>query len=67
MDEKQDKTLVEDLLNLKEKLDNLIIQCFEHNDKFTQAEKDAFSYFINTRPNKPAELIGKHVHNTVAL
>lgn len=36
--------------------------CFGSGDekmKFAQAEKDAFDYFINTRGNKPAELIGK--------
>jgi cullin-4 len=60
-DDSQDKTLVEALLQLKEKLDNVITQCFDHNDKFIQAEKDAFSYFINTRPNKPAELIAKYM------
>uniref|UniRef100_A0AC34FG36 Cullin family profile domain-containing protein n=1 Tax=Panagrolaimus sp. ES5 TaxID=591445 RepID=A0AC34FG36_9BILA len=61
LDEKQDKTLVEDLLQMKEKLDNLIVQCFDHNDKFVQAEKDAFAYFVNTRPSKPAELIAKYM------
>ncbi|VDM10103.1 unnamed protein product [Wuchereria bancrofti] len=33
--------------------------CFERNEKFIQAEKDSFDYFINTRPNKPAELVAK--------
>uniref|UniRef100_A0AC34QXM2 Cullin family profile domain-containing protein n=1 Tax=Panagrolaimus sp. JU765 TaxID=591449 RepID=A0AC34QXM2_9BILA len=60
-DDSKDKTMVDDLLKFKADLDVLIKDCFNSNDKFIQAEKDAFSYFINTRPNKPAELIAKYM------
>ncbi|KAM3728636.1 Cullin-4A [Dirofilaria immitis] len=59
MDVNRDKTLVADLLAMKKQLDNVVDSCFERNEKFVQAEKDAFDYFINTRPNKPAELVAK--------
>uniref|UniRef100_A0A915PMJ1 Cullin family profile domain-containing protein n=1 Tax=Setaria digitata TaxID=48799 RepID=A0A915PMJ1_9BILA len=59
MDESRDKTLVADLLAMKRQLDAIVDSCFERNEKFIQAEKDAFDYFINTRPNKPAELVAK--------
>ncbi|VDK49594.1 unnamed protein product [Anisakis simplex] len=58
-----DKTLVADLLVMKAKLDNILKSCFENNEKFVQAEKDAFDYFINTRANKPAELVAKYLDN----
>ncbi|VDO40115.1 unnamed protein product [Brugia timori] len=57
MDVNRDKTLVADLLVMKRQLDNVVDSCFERNEKFIQAEKDSFDYFINTRPNKPAELV----------
>ncbi|KAI1716326.1 cullin family domain-containing protein [Ditylenchus destructor] len=59
MDIERDKTLVQDLMDMKAGLDTIIQKCFKANDKLIQAEKDAFDYFINTRPNRPAELIAK--------
>lgn len=60
MDTDRDKTFVIDLMKLKSNLDDIISMCFQSNEKFTHALKDAFEYFINIRPNKPAELIGKN-------
>ncbi|KAK6031779.1 cullin family protein [Ostertagia ostertagi] len=62
MDPQRDPTMVEDLMTFKDKLDVFVETCFgstEDKMKFAQAEKDAFDYFINTRGNKPAELIAK--------
>lgn len=62
MDLQRDPTMVEDLMTFKDKLDVFVDTCFGSGDekmKFAQAEKDAFDYFINTRGNKPAELIAK--------
>lgn len=58
-DTSRDKFLVQDLMNFKTDLDEIILKCFDNNEKFIQAEKDSFDYFINTRPNRPAELIAK--------
>uniref|UniRef100_A0A672GWB6 Cullin-4B n=1 Tax=Salarias fasciatus TaxID=181472 RepID=A0A672GWB6_SALFA len=45
----------------KTMVDHIIDVCFMKNEKFVNAMKEAFETFINKRPNKPAELIAKHV------
>ncbi|XP_034037660.1 cullin-4B [Thalassophryne amazonica] len=57
----KDKTMVQELLDFKDKVDHIIDVCFIKNEKFVNAMKEAFETFINKRPNKPAELIAKHV------
>jgi len=57
----KDKTMVQELLDFKEKLDNILKKCFRSNDKFVTSLKDAFESFINQRQNKPAEMIAKFV------
>jgi len=59
----KDKTMVQELLDFKEKLDNILKSCFRNNDKFVTSLKDAFESFINQRQNKPAEMIAKFVDN----
>lgn len=54
----KDKTMVQELLDFKDKVDHIIDICFLKNEKFINAMKEAFETFINKRPNKPAELIG---------
>lgn len=50
--------MVQDLLDFKDKMDHIVHNCFDHNDKFMNSLREAFEYFINQRSNKPAELIG---------
>ncbi|XP_059506456.1 cullin-4A-like isoform X2 [Stegostoma tigrinum] len=57
----KDKTMVEELLDFKDKIDRVIEVCFLKNEKFVNTMKEAFETFINKRPNKPAELIAKYV------
>ncbi|KAI5105111.1 cullin-4B, partial [Silurus meridionalis] len=57
----KDKTMVQELLDFKDKVDSIIEICFMKNEKFVNAMKEAFETFINKRPNKPAELIAKYV------
>ncbi|XP_037367902.1 cullin-4B isoform X5 [Talpa occidentalis] len=57
----KDKTMVQELLDFKDKVDHIIDICFMKNEKFINAMKEAFETFINKRPNKPAELIAKYV------
>lgn len=52
--------MVQDLLDFKDKMDHIVHNCFDHNDKFMNSLREAFEYFINQRSNKPAELIGMH-------
>lgn len=53
--------MVQDLLDFKDKMDNVAQSCFTRNEGFINAMKEAFETFINKRPNKPAELIGQSV------
>lgn len=68
----KDKTMVQELLDFKDKVDHIIDICFMKNEKFVNAMKEAFETFINKRPNKPAELIGRwrrafHAHSRRTL
>lgn len=57
----KDKDMVQELLDFKDKVDHIIEACFQKNEKFVNLMKESFETFINKRPNKPAELIAKHV------
>lgn len=57
----KDKDMVQDLLDFKDRVDHVIEVCFQRNEKFINLMKESFETFINKRPNKPAELIAKHV------
>ncbi|XP_044635601.1 cullin-4A [Equus asinus] len=57
----KDKDMVQDLLDFKDRVDHVIDVCFQRNEKFINLMKESFETFINKRPNKPAELIAKHV------
>lgn len=58
IDPEKDKTMVQELLDFKDKMDNIVNTCFHKNEKFANSLKEAFEAFINQRANKPAELIG---------
>lgn len=57
----KEKSLVQDLLDFKQQLDQLLEEAFNKSDPFVYALKEAFENFINSRANKPAELIAKYV------
>lgn len=57
----KDSTMVQELLDLKEKMDVITKTCFAQNQKFIDSLREAFESFINKRQNKPAELIAKYV------
>ncbi|XP_046414629.1 cullin-4A isoform X2 [Neodiprion virginianus] len=61
IDPEKDKTMVQELLDFKDKMDNIVNTCFHRNEKFGNSLKEAFEAFINQRANKPAELIAKFV------
>eukprot|EP00842_Homolaphlyctis_polyrhiza_P002282 jgi/Hompol1/3054/HPOL_000021-RA len=60
-DPARDKIMVTSMLTFKSKLDQLLRDSFFSSELFSVAIKDSFETFINTRPNKPAEMIAKHV------
>ncbi|KAK7475514.1 hypothetical protein BaRGS_00033270 [Batillaria attramentaria] len=60
-DAEKDKDMVQNLLDFKDKIDNIIEVCFAQNQTFVNAMKESFENFINQRQNKPAEFIAKYV------
>ena len=57
-DPEKEKGLVEFLLGFKDSCDLLLRDAFQKNEAFTYACKRAFEKVVNSRENKPAELIG---------
>nr|XP_027201075.1 cullin-4A-like [Dermatophagoides pteronyssinus] len=56
-----DKNMVQELLNFKDRIDEIVCKCYSNSTKFINSVKEAFECFINQRANKPAELIAKFV------
>ncbi|KAJ2082433.1 hypothetical protein H4R24_001601 [Coemansia sp. RSA 988] len=54
-----DAVLVDRLLELKQKLDTILREAFQNNARLVSALQGAFEAFINTRHNKPAQLIAR--------
>ncbi|ENN80292.1 hypothetical protein HUJ04_012276 [Dendroctonus ponderosae] len=61
IDPEKDKTMVQELLDFKDSMDNVVNNCFHKHERFGNSLKEAFENFINQRTNKPAELIAKFV------
>lgn len=59
IDPEKDKTMVQELLDFKDSMDNVVNSCYHKHERFGNSLKEAFENFINQRTNKPAELIGK--------
>ena len=51
--------MVQELLELKTKVDGIIAEAFNGNSQFQDVVREGFECVINRRQNKPAELIGK--------
>lgn len=61
MDRGNDSEMVNSLLGLKARLDDLVSYSFCGAETFSNAVNLAFESFVNARENKPAELIAKFV------
>jgi len=59
----EDKSMIDNLLNLRGKLSSLQKNSFNSDEQFEFAIKDAFEMSINSRQSKPAELMAKFVNN----
>lgn len=57
----KDSGMVQALLDLKARLDDLVIYSFNGAENFHNAVNLAFESFVNARENKPAELIAKFI------
>lgn len=60
-DSDRDKVMVQELLELKTKMDDIIARAFQDNIKFHDILRESFESVVNKRQNKPAELIAKYV------
>jgi cullin-4 len=60
-DEENDTDMVQNLLDMKERLDSVVADAFNEAEMFSNALKESFESFINCRQNRPAELIAKFV------
>lgn len=54
--------MIEEIISFKERLDIISADCFQSDDTFTQAVKEALKFSINKRKNIPAELLAKFVN-----
>ncbi|KAF9174394.1 Cullin-4B [Mortierella sp. AD010] len=61
VDPSRDETMVEDLLKFKQEVDEVVSKCFQSSDLFLNVLKECFESFVNTRQNKPAELVAKYL------
>jgi cullin-4 len=61
MDAERDKVMVQQLLDLKARLDAVLRESFHSNPEFAYALKDAFEASINARRTRPAELLAEFI------
>jgi len=60
-DPEKDNELVQLILDMKDKVDSIVSNCFDKNEAFQYTVKESFESFVNMRQNKPAELIAKYI------
>lgn len=56
----KDETILGELIEFKDKLDRILTSCFENNSIFSEAEKETFESIMNSRQNRPAELVARY-------
>ncbi|KAF9366738.1 Cullin-4 [Mortierella sp. NVP85] len=61
VDPARDETMVEELLKFKHGVDEVVTKCFHSSELFLNVVKECFESFINSRQNKPAELVAKYL------
>ena len=57
-DTEREKAMVQELLELKAKVDGIIEKAFKRSPLFQGVMREGFEAVVNRRQNKPAELIG---------
>ncbi|KAJ1973935.1 hypothetical protein H4R35_003855 [Dimargaris xerosporica] len=53
--------MVERLIGLKKRQDEILQQCFENHAQFAETLRSSFEHLINSRPTKPSQLIAKFI------
>lgn len=57
--EAKDKEMIVSLLDLRKRMVDIVEQSFGGSRSFRDGIKEAFDSFINSRQNKPAEMLAK--------
>jgi cullin-4 len=60
-DKERDKTMVQELLDLRARCNTVVQVAFQDSVEFHESQKRAFEHIVNVRANKAAELIAKYV------
>ncbi|KAJ3379253.1 Cullin-4B [Lobulomyces angularis] len=60
-DGEPEQNMIQQILDLKNKLDMINKNCFKQSKQSQEVLKKSFEYFINKKSNKLAELIAKHI------
>jgi cullin 4 len=60
-DSATEKTLVDDILQLHDKHNEILKYSFNNNEHFKSSLRTSFEYFLNIMPSKIAELLAKYV------
>ncbi|KAG0223464.1 Cullin-4B [Mortierella sp. GBA43] len=61
VDPARDESMVDELLKFKQGIDEVVSNCFQSSELFLNVVKECFESFINSRQNKPAELVAKYL------
>ncbi|KAJ8920287.1 hypothetical protein NQ315_011948 [Exocentrus adspersus] len=56
-----EKTMIQELLDFKDNLDEIVEKCFKNNDIFNGNIRNCFIKFINNKQNRPAQLLAKYI------
>nr|CAI5851617.1 unnamed protein product [Callosobruchus analis] len=56
-----DKIMIQELLDFKDKVDVICEKHFKSNEVFSNIIRTAFTKFINSKQNKPAQLLAKYI------
>merc|ERR1712137_109294 len=65
IDPDKDASMIEELIKHKEKIDNIMKDCFADDPNFHNTIREGFKDSINKRQNVPAELLAKYVHSVL--
>lgn len=66
-DTEHDDTMVDNLISFQSMVDQVVKGAFENDFDMIQVSRDSFASFINSRKNKPAEMIAKFIDQKMKL
>lgn len=66
-DASRDDAMVDSLLSFQSMVDKVLKGSFENDHEMVYVSREAFASFINSRKNKPAEMIAKFIDQKMKL